>query len=176
MHMHVDTSVLSTTLPTNAVPWPHTRPGSVCSVAHQPLRREEGQKEQSCAGLWKPAEGRNGRELGNLRYQKQSVKEGGCRVSLRHPQSCDFLLWCTCVVVWGVECRPWMGFLHHSAQGKGLFCLWLRAVPGQAHLLEKIFFYKLIWSRYWDPEGQTLAREDLKEREWLKVWRQSACD
>lgn len=105
MHMHVDTSVLSTALPTNAVPWPPIRPGSVCSVAHQPLRKEEGQEEESCAGLWKPAEGRNGRELGNLRYQKHSVKEGGYRLSLRYPSpvtSCSdvLVLWCR---VWSTD-------------------------------------------------------------------------
>lgn len=105
MHMHVDTSVLSTTLPSTAVPWPPTRPGRVCSVAHQPLRWEEGQEEESCAGLWKPAEGRNGRELGNLRYQKHSVKEGGCRFSLRHPPALwlSALMYMCCGVGCGVQ-------------------------------------------------------------------------
>ena len=101
--MHVDTSVLSTTLPTTAVPWPPTRLGRVCSVAHQPLRREEGQEEESCAGLWKPAEGRNGRELGNLRYQKHSVKEEGVQILTETPPSP--VTFCSDVHV--LRCRVW---------------------------------------------------------------------
>ena len=101
-HKNVDTSVLSTTLPTTAVPWPRIRPRSVHSAARQPSRREEGRGEEHCAGLWKQAGGRNGRQFEDLRYQKHSVKEGGADSQGRHPLA----LWLLAldVYVWGVGC------------------------------------------------------------------------